>query len=389
MQSKREAVEAMLHHVRSGTTDQADHVMLVEANGYTDAEGWRREMATIFHRLPVLAGLSVELPNPGDFKAVDYCGKPLLITRLNDGSVRAMLNVCTHRGMLVAAEGTGNCKRFSCPYHGWTFANDGRLIAVADKSKFGEVDASELGLKQLPVYERAGLIFVVLQPGTSVDFEAYFGAALDDIASLDLANAHFCGTREILGANWKVAYDGYLEGYHFAAAHPETIHPRTFSNIMQFDACGPHIRIGFPQRSILEALDGVDAAELGQKENEGYDFVRTLFPNVSIFAAPELIQISQIIPGPQPNRNRTVMYFVSREPPATEQTARALDEMVEFLREVVDREDFGVGLKVQRGLESGAIDHVRFGRNERGNQYFHRWVEYYMTDDPGREAPVL
>jgi len=54
MQSKREAVEAMLHHVRSGTTDQADHVMLVDANGYTDAEGWRREMATIFHRLPCL-----------------------------------------------------------------------------------------------------------------------------------------------------------------------------------------------------------------------------------------------------------------------------------------------------------------------------------------------
>lgn len=389
MRSKGEAADIMLHHVRSGTTDQADDVMLVEAKTYTDPRRWEREMAGIFHRLPVLAGLSVELPQPGDFKAVDYSGKPLLITRLSDGSIRAMLNVCTHRGMLVAPEGKGNCKRFSCPYHGWTFANDGQLVAVSDKRKFGEVDASELGLKQLPVYERAGLIFVVLTPGITVDFEAYFGSALDDIASLNLARTHFCGTREIFGANWKVAFDGYLEGYHFAAAHPDTIHPRTFANIMQFDVSGPHIRIGFPQRNIIEALDGCDIAQLGKNENNGYDFVRTLFPNMSIFAAPELIQISQIIPGPSPNENRTVMYFVSRDPPATEQAAKDLDDMVEFLREVVDREDFGVGLKVQRGLESGAIDHVRFGRNERGNQYFHRWIEHYLANDPAREEPVI
>lgn len=389
MQSKGKAAEIMLDHVRSGTTDQAVEVMLVEAKAYTDPRRWEQEMAAIFHRLPVLAGLSVELPAPGDFKAADYAGTPLLITRLDDGSLRAMLNVCTHRGMLVAPEGLGRCKRFSCPYHGWTYGNDGRLIAVADKRKFGEVDSAELGLKQLPVFERAGLIFVILTPGLTFDFEAFFGTALDDIATLNLASTHLCGVREIFGANWKVAFDGYLEGYHFAAAHPDTIHPRTFMNIMQFDACGPHIRIGFPQRGILESLDGLEAAELDAHENDGYDFVRTLFPNMSIFAAPEIIQISQIVPGPKPDENRTVMYFVSRSPPATEEEAKTLDDMVEFLREVVDREDFGVGLKVQQGLNSGAIDHVRFGRNERGNQYFHQWIEHYIANDPDRKEPVL
>lgn len=389
MLSKGESAEIMLDHVRSGTTDQAGDVMLVDAAAYTDPQRWEQEMAAIFHRLPVLAGLTVELPEPGDFKAVDYAGKPLLITRLDDGGVRAMLNVCTHRGMLVAPEGLGNCKRFSCPYHGWTFANDGRLLAVAEKRKFGDVETKELGLKQLPVFERAGLIFVVLTPDIETDFEAYFGDALDDIAGLDIADAYLCGVREIFGANWKVAFDGYLEGYHFAAAHPDTIHPRTYSNVMQFDAYGPHIRIGFPQRGIVEALDGKAVSEMETSENAGYDFVRTLFPNMSIFAAPEIIQISQIVPGPRPNENRTVMYFVSRTPPETEAEAKTLTDMVEFLREVVDREDFGVGLKVQRGLESGAIDCVRFGRNERGNQYFHNWIEHYLANDPARPEPVL
>lgn len=383
------AADIMRNHVRAGTTDQADDIMLVEAQAHTSPERWAQEMSKIFASVPVLAGLSAEISKPGDYKAMDYIGRPLLISCAKDGGVRAMLNVCTHRGMLVAPEEKGNCSRFVCPYPGWTFTNEGALLGVAEKSKFGDVDLSVMGLTQLPVYDRAGLIFVALDPGSDPDFETFFGSALEDINNLGLADAHFVGTREIKGANWKVAFDGYLEGYHFAKAHPKTIYPRSLSNVMQFDAHGPHIRIGFPRRTIIERLGDADAAALETRENDGYDFVRTLFPNVSIFAAPEIVQISQILPGPTCDANRTVMYFLSRKPPATDEDRAQQEGMMDFLRDVVDKEDYGVGLKVQRGLASGAIAHVHFGRNERGNQYFHKWVDYYLTRDPLAVPPVL
>lgn len=382
------AVEAMLDYVETGTTDQAQDVMHVPARAYTDPETWEREMALIFKRLPIMVGLSLELPEAGDFKTIDMLGMPLLITRTNDGSVRVMLNVCSHRGMTLTTEGCGHKTLFTCPYHRWSFGLDGGLRGVAEWKKFGDVDKETLGLTQLACYEKGGFIFAVLTPGLEVDFEEFLGEMIEDVAAKGFDQWHYCGQREIFGANWKVAYDGYLEGYHFASAHPETIYPRTYSNIMHFEAHGPHLMIGFPQKTVAKLRD-VPAADLWQYENDGYDFIRTFFPNVSIFVAPEITQIAQILPGPTPAENRTILYFLTREAPQDEEAVAANETMVDWLQSVVDREDYQLGLQVQRGLESNAHEHLLFGRNERGNQYFHNWVNYYLADDTTAPKPEL
>lgn len=381
-------VTRMIDYVDNDRTDQADGTLAVPVSAYTDADTWQREMDLIFKRVPLLVALSNEIPNPGDFKTLDMLDKPLLITRQKDGSVRAMLNVCPHRAMLVASEPCGNKGTFTCPYHGWSFNNDGSLRGVAGPDKFGPVDKASHGLTQLPVYERGGLIFAALTPGLAVDFEGFLGGMIADVERLNFQDWYYCGKREIFGANWKVAYDGYLEGYHFAAAHPDTIHPRTYSNVMHFEAHGPHILIGFPQKSIAKLKD-VASDELWRHENDGYDFIRTFFPNVSIFVAPEITQIAQLIPGPTPGTNRTILNFLHRNAPADDKARADIETMMDWLQGVVDSEDYQVGLKVQRGLESGAIDHILFGRNERGNQYFHKWVNHYLADDPDAPLPTL
>lgn len=384
----REA-EKMLEYVETGTTDCAEGTMEVPATAYTDPAFFEKEMAEIFMKLPLLAALTAEMPHPGDYKAMDLMGKPVLITRKTDGGVAAMLNVCTHRGMILKPEGHGNAKRLSCPYHGWTFVNDGKLLGVADPQKFGPVCKEERNLTRLPCVEAGGIIWVCLTPGMEIDIEAHLGGMLDDLNSYGLDKWHYCGSRRIHGANWKIAYDGYLEGYHFAAAHPETIHPRTFSNIMHFTALGPHMRVGYPQVRIKEALEALPRESWGSHENEGFDFVRTIFPNVSIFFAPEITQVAQLIPGPTPDKNTTNLLFIRRDPPKDDADAEGIEGMMDWLSEVVDREDYGVGLQVQRGMESGAIKTVIFGRNERGNQYFHRTVDYMLSDDPDKVMPEL
>lgn len=381
-------VARMIDYVDNGKTDQADGTMKVPVSVYTDADTWQREMDLIFKRVPLLVGLSNELPNAGDYKTIDILDKPLLVTRQKDGTVRAMLNVCPHRAMLVVNEPCGNKGTFTCPYHGWSFGNDGSLRGVYGPDKFGDIDKAAHGLTQLPVYERGGMIFAVLTPGLEVDFEDFLGGMIADVEQLNFQDWYYCGSREIFGANWKVAYDGYLEGYHFASAHPETINARTYSNVMEFAAHGPHVLIGFPQRSI-EKLKEVDPAEWWRHENDGFDFIRTFFPNVSIFVAPEITQIAQLIPGPTPGENRTILNFLHRKAPTTESEKADIKKMMDWLQGVVDREDYQLGLKVQRGLQSGALDHVVFGRNERGNQYFHKWVDYYLAGDFTAPKPEL
>lgn len=375
----------LLDHIEQRSTDQADAPMPVPSASYLDPVLWQREMDVIFKRVPLFAALSAELL-PGHYKTLELLGTRLLLTRLRDGSVRAMLNACGHRGMQLA-EGQGKCEKFACPYHAWLYSNDGELLRIAGEDSYGQVEKAAFRLKQLPVHERAGMIFVVLTADLDVDFEDFFAGMLDDIEALGFKDWHYCGSREIHGANWKIAYDGYLEGYHFAAAHPTTIHARTFSNLAAYHFYGPHQLIGFAQKSMRDKLGQLPREELHQHENNGYDYVRTLFPNVSIFVAPEITQVAQLIPGPTVGENRTVLHFLHPRAPQGEEETQANEQMMDWLRDVVQKEDYDLGLKVQEGLRSGAFEHITFGRNEPGNQHFHRTLERYLSEAPAVPAP--
>lgn len=380
--------EHLLDYVENDRTFMTDKSITVPSTAYTDADQWQKEMNLIFKRLPLMLALTCEMPKPGDYKAMEVMEQPILMTRDKAGKVRAFYNVCAHRGAVVAPEGTGNCSRFSCPYHGWTYSSDGRLMGVSDPHKFGDVDKHSRGLKELPCEERAGMIFVSLTAGASLDLDDYFQGFLADFEDADLANWTFLGAKVIEGANWKIAFDGYLEGYHFSTLHPETINPRTHSNVTHYEGFGPSMRIGFAQRGI-EGIKDVPREQWGDQENTFFNFVRILFPNVSAFLAPEIAQIAQLFPGPTPDKNKTVLMYVHQDPPTDEEGKKALDDMMNFLRDVVYNEDYLMGDTLQKGLNTGAQKDLIFGRNERGNQFFHEWLDWYLADDPSLPKPTM
>lgn len=383
-----DVAEILLDYVEHGTTFQGREVQTIPASFYLDEAMWHQEMEKIFARVPLIVSASCELPEPGSYKACDFIGRPLLITRDRNGVARVFLNVCSHRGGPVAPAGCGKASRFSCGYHGWTFSSDGTLVGVSDPSKFGAIDKSTRGLKELPSAEKGGFIFAVLTPGAEIDVDAFYGSMLDDFDALDFKDWAFLGRRELEGANWKIAYDGYLEGYHFAALHPQTIHPRTFSNLTHYEAFGPHLRIGFAQVSLAERLRATPRDEWGALETKGFDFVRIIFPNVSVFVAPEITQVAQLLPGPTPDKNRTILNFYRREAPRDDADRATLEGMMDWLLEVVRDEDYKMGDEIQKGLRAGGLDNIVFGLNERGNQFFHEYVNWYLADRAG-PAPVL
>jgi|TARA_B110000305_G_scaffold99192_1_gene111823 phenylpropionate dioxygenase-like ring-hydroxylating dioxygenase large terminal subunit len=372
--------EKVVGHVENGTTDQAADILKVPTSDYTSNERWSAEMENIFQTLPLMLALSIEMPNPGDYKSIEVTGIPILITRDKNNNVNAFRNVCSHRGAIIAQEGIGNRSRFSCPYHGWTYSNTGDLIGVTDKSKFGNIDNKCFGLEKLQCKELAGLIFVSLSRNEDVDFEKFLAGMLPEVEHFDLENWYYHGFKVINGANWKIAFDGFLEGYHFNTAHKDTIATMTMNDIMDFTAFGPHLRIAFASTNI-EEIHELPKNEWWKKEGCGVDFVRTLFPNISISLGLGIGQIAQILPGKDPYTNTTILHYLAPKKPKNKKEIAELDHFMNFLRDVVNDEDYLLGMEIQKGLNSLSNDSVLFGRNERGNQFFHKYVDYYVEDN--------
>ncbi len=272
-----DVAEKMLGYVEKGKTFMTGKTMSVPARRYTDPVQFKAEMELIFKHVPLMLALTCEMKNPGDFKAMDVIGLPVLINRDKKGQVRAFLNVCAHRGAPVASEGYGNCPLFVCKYHGWTYGQDGRLMGVSEASKFGNIDKSAKSLRELQCEEHHGLIFVCLTPGLQLDLDAYYGKMLDDYEVLNFKDWHYLGSKEIERANWKIAFDGYLEGYHFSSLHADTIYLRTPSNVMHYGGFGPNQRIGFPHHANTK-LREIPRDQWSEQENNGVRFRPALLP---------------------------------------------------------------------------------------------------------------
>ena len=122
--SKEKLIDMALNnkrHADAGTMELVDNIVEIPASNYFDQDRWEKEVNLIFKRLPLVLGVSKEIPNPGDYKAIEALGVPVLIVRNSKNEVKAYLNACIHRGAALVEEGIGNKRRFSCPYHGWTY----------------------------------------------------------------------------------------------------------------------------------------------------------------------------------------------------------------------------------------------------------------------------
>jgi phenylpropionate dioxygenase-like ring-hydroxylating dioxygenase large terminal subunit len=126
----------MLAHIEKRTTDAAPEPSRLDVAAYLDEARHARERDVLFRRLPIVVGHVSRLEEAGDFFTHDLCGVPLLVVRRDDGAIAAYLNVCRHRGTRVEGRASGSAKAFACPYHGWTYARDGRLAGVPHQRGF-------------------------------------------------------------------------------------------------------------------------------------------------------------------------------------------------------------------------------------------------------------
>jgi phenylpropionate dioxygenase-like ring-hydroxylating dioxygenase large terminal subunit len=364
-----------LELVTTRTNDQADGVFEQPASLYLDPERQAKEIDVLFLRSPIFAALSVEIPLPGSFKTLEIPKAPIVVVRQEDGSLRAFLNICRHRGASVAS-GNGSARTFVCKYHGWAYDLDGSLRKVRGGDNFGPLDTSCFGLTEVAVAERYGLVYVRATPlrvnPEPIDIDAVLGGLAPQFeewgfeTGLSAPQIH---DPVVTASNWKLAVDGYLEPYHFASLHKTTVARYNNSNQATFDAYGPNSVSGFLGRR----LD-----ELASVPEEDWPLMRhvqviyTLFPNVVLSVMQDHVEYSQIMPGATVGSNVMYhLYFRYPEWDAEEVHAKRFLNTQWILTE----EDIPMAEEVHRNLLSGGLPSLVFGRNEPALQHQHRSID--------------
>jgi carnitine monooxygenase subunit len=214
----------LIAHGRAGTFPKAPAVSRLPATTYTDPDLFDGELQRVFRRVPLMLAAGCELPAAGDRKVLEVAGVPVVLVRGRDGVARAFLNVCTHRGSVLAS-GCGPSVRLTCPYHGWSFDDTGALVGVPSRADVGLTGVEEFALRTFPVIERAGLIWAVLDPASTVDINGFLGVYGDMLERFGFASWHVLAERTLAGANWKLAFDAHLDFYHLPVLHRNTFGP--------------------------------------------------------------------------------------------------------------------------------------------------------------------
>jgi len=188
---------------------------------YSDEAIYRADTERIWRRGWLFAGHGCEIPDAGDYFTLEVDGDSLIILRGDDGAVRGLHNVCRHRGSLICTEAAGHVARLVCPYHQWTYARDGELLACRGMQE--NLDKSQFGLRTVHTHEVEGLIYVSL-----AEKPPAFDAAQQLLSSLarpqGLPRAKVARAVDYLvKANWKLVWENNRECFHCNVNHPQYI----------------------------------------------------------------------------------------------------------------------------------------------------------------------
>jgi phenylpropionate dioxygenase-like ring-hydroxylating dioxygenase large terminal subunit len=341
------------------------------ASSYADRD-WAARERRMFRQFPIIVGHSSKLKEPGSFFTDDTTGVPLIVVRQNDGSLKALINVCRHRGARVCTEAEGTRRVFVCPYHAWSFRADGSLLKIPRPEAFPNLDEKQYGLTEVPVEERHGFIWVLPTPGAKIDVAAHLGALDAELASYGTSDMTL--ERETVlteDMNWKFVIDGFLEVYHFASLHAKSIAPYFHGRYSPYDAYGKNGRLIGVRRS-FDSVRGTDIDKIETSElAKNFAFNYVIFPNTVLVWQADHFECWTSFPGETPDKCVVRVQSITPKAMTGSEFTSRWDKNWKILIGTVVSEDWAVSKTIQQSIHAVTNDAVVFGRNEIGLQHFH------------------
>lgn len=354
---------------------------------YRSREIFQSEQDRIFTSTWLCVARASRLSKPGSFLTVDVTGESVLLVRNRNGEIRALLNLCRHRGSLLCTEEAGDFGRsIRCPYHGWTYDLDGRLVAAPYIDELEPEARQGRDLRTALATQWLGYVWINLDlHAEPLDaqlgplLEARFGDedVITRYGAEDLVVAHTVVYD--VAANWKLIFENFCECYHCPTMHPELC------------AAVPQFRTGYGTVSgpsgqgaqlapdtagfslsghaTADPLPGLDPVD--QRMFYGV----LLWPSVSLNFAPDHTLCMRMEPL-APDRTRVVAEWLFHPDAVAKPDFDPTDAVSLF--DVTNRQDFEVVELVQRGTRSGHFEQV-YSPHEHLIGQFHDWVDRSMA----------
>ncbi len=195
----------------------------ITAERYISPAWLDEEFERVWPHSWLFACLVRDVDEPGKYVVFDLGRESILVSGTASGDIAAHFNVCQHRGARVMTARRGCERSFTCPYHGWTYRPDGRLVVVPDNQRFtaGGVDRSARSLKPLRVEVFLGMVWVCMDPELPT-LREWMGGVAERLEPYCLQGMTLTGDQTVdIACNWKAVFDNFQELYHVEHIHPQ------------------------------------------------------------------------------------------------------------------------------------------------------------------------
>jgi len=332
------------------------------------------------------------IPKPGDFETLDLGPESIFVMRDRDGSIRAFHNVCRHRGARLL-DGAGTCSAtITCPYHGWSYRQDGSLIGMPVRESFPGLDRSEHGLRPVRVDTAFGFVFVCLT-GDPPPVAKIWGKLAEDFLPYRCAEMVPLGpiSSEVWNVDWKIAMDNYLESYHVPIGHPGLY--RMFTPDYEDQASVPGIARGVSwlreqesprwSEGLYQRLITKVATHVPDEQRRCWRFYSAL-PNLGIDVFPDQMDFFQVLPG---GPGKCIIRGAVFGLPDARPEMRAVRYLSSRINTQVNNEDKWLCGRVQRGLASSSYRPGPLSQLERWMLEFHNLLRQKIPEVRLASAP--
>lgn len=253
---------------------------------YTSQEWFAKEQKLLFSNIWQFAGMMEDIPDKGDHLCVSVGLHPIIVVRGEDDQPRAFHNICRHRGTELLRT-TGKAKKvIICPYHHWVYGLDGELLSIPSRHEFPEIAKEHMHLHRASVAIWKGMIFV--HPETDAPPFTQWLAGLPDYMGphqpeklVEYEESRF---QYDIKANWKIFVENYMDGYHLAHLHANTLNMYKHNSQRYtfagkhwtfFEPLTPNYKSNLKKVTPLPVIDHIPDEKLGA-------YVHLIFPNFGI-----------------------------------------------------------------------------------------------------------